>query len=425
MSRIVLFIVAFLPAFAQDRLTFTAAQSGEVIAELRLSSPNSDWAVRGREAAVAVIRIDDRTVHHVIVYGGPTEMTYRVFLGALTAGEHEMIIERDPTHSANGSQLLFAGASFQAAGEGHADHAIYANAPVLFIRKNTIGRFSDVPLLMYCERLSENGENILQYTVIFSNEDGGTSTRALMARWGRTTDIEYIYRVYLDNSGKVVRSTIQGREHKEIEYTGKRDSGHPLLMPVTDNNMVDEATEAPLRFQFAPQIVSLENSSREKTMDDVPATYLVAAKELQREGKLRPFGDQAGEKISEPRNYAYFEYKARHTNSALTVAVHLKDGRAFSSDLGRLDYAIARDGWVRTTVELPPNTTPLNIAAVELRCVVAPPAKNASFAHSGRCQIDRVNKAFFLDLEYKPRPSFWKMEKPILLPSGQSATFRL
>ena len=425
MMRSILFIAAALSTFAQERLSFTASQAGEVIAELRLSSPNSDWAIRGREAAVAVIRVDNGTAHHLIVYGGPEETTYRVSLGALTAGEHEMIIERDPKNSAQGSQLVFAGASFLAAGEGHTDYTIFANAPILFIRNNAIGKFSDVPLLMYCERLNENGQNILQYSVVFSNEDGGTSTRALMARWGRTTDIEYIYRAHLDNAGKVVRSTIQGRDHKELEYSGKRDVAHPLLMPVTDNNMVGEASDAPLRFQLAPQILTLENSSREQIMDDVPATYLVAAKELQREAKLRPFGDQAGERISEPRNYAYFEYKAAHTNSALTVAIHMKDGRAFSSDLGRLDYAIGRNGWVRTTVELPPNTTPLNIAAVELRCIVAAPEKNQSLAHSGRCQVDRVNKAFFLDLQYKPRASFFKMETPVVLSTGQSATFRL
>ena len=71
---------------------------------------------------------------------------------------------------------------------------VYANAPILFARLNTVGKFSDIPLLLYCERLQENSEPVLQYTVIFSNEDGGTSTRALMARWGRSTDIEYVYK---------------------------------------------------------------------------------------------------------------------------------------------------------------------------------------------------------------------------------------
>jgi hypothetical protein len=159
-------------------------------------------------------------------------------------------------------------------------------------------------------------------------------------------------------------------------------------------------------------------------MDKAPVTYLVAAKELQREGKLRPFGDQAGERISDPRNYAYVEYKAAHTNSALTVSMHLKDGRAFSSDLGRLDYAISRDGWVRTTVEMPPGTTRENIAAIELRCVVAPPAKGESFAHSGRCRVERVGKAFFLNQQYSPGTPFWTLEKALTISSGQSMIFR-
>ena len=74
------------------------------------------------------------------------------------------------------------------------DYDVFAYAPVLFARLNTVGQFSDIPLLLYCEHLRVDGEDTLQYTVIFSNEDGGTSTRALMARWGRTTDIEYVYR---------------------------------------------------------------------------------------------------------------------------------------------------------------------------------------------------------------------------------------
>src|SRR6185503_13460171 len=110
----------------------------------------------------------------------------------------------------------------------------------------------------------------------------------------------------------------------------------------------------------------------------------------------------AGENISDPRNYAYFEYKANHNNSAFAVAVHLKNGRAYSSDLGRLDLAISRDGWVRTTVELPPNTPPDDVTAIELRCMVAQPAKNEPFAHSGTCRIERVSKAFFLTEDYVP-----------------------
>jgi hypothetical protein len=417
-------LLSCISAAAQERITFTTSQKAEVIAELDLSSPLSDWAVRGREAAVAAVRVDGGTPMHVFVFAGPVKATYRVLLGSLAPGEHQLTVARDEAGSARGSQLQFIGARFREVAIRHPDYPAYANMPVLFIRKNTIGKFSDIPLLAYCERLDENGVKILQYTVIFSNEDGGTSTRALMARWGRTTDIEYIYRAYLDSEGTVARSTVQAPGHKEADYTGKRDAAHPLLMPVTDNNMVAEVSDAPLRFQLAPDIVSLDSHSREQVMDDAPATYLVMAKELQREGKLRPFGVQAAEKISDPRNYAYFEYKAKHANSALTVAVHLKNGHAYSSDLGRLDYSIWRDGWVRTTVELPPGTKMEQIGAVEFRCLVAPPAKNEPFAHSGRCQLDRVSKAFFLNEEYAPAASFWKLDAPVTLKSGESASFQ-
>ena len=46
---------------------------------------------------------------------------------------------------------------------------------------------------MYAEDTRVDGTGVLRYSVIFSNEDGGTATPALLARWGRTTDIEMAY----------------------------------------------------------------------------------------------------------------------------------------------------------------------------------------------------------------------------------------
>ncbi len=68
------------------------------------------------------------------------------------------------------------------------------NAPFIYARPDTIDKFSDIPLITYYEIFDEP-ENIkkIRYTTIFSNEDGGTQSAALMARWGRITDIEWIY----------------------------------------------------------------------------------------------------------------------------------------------------------------------------------------------------------------------------------------
>lgn len=408
----------------QTRLPFKTTESAEVVAEIEMSSPGSDWAIRGREAAIAVLRVDGKTPHHVVVYGGPDSLKYRIALGKLAPGEHALTIERDPEQSAAASELKVSAAEFIQYPPSHSEYGVHANAPILFARSNTAGRFSDIPLLMYCERVGEGGQPVLQYTVIFSNEDGGTSTRALMARWGRTTDIEYIYKVFLKPDGAVARRTVQGPEHKELEYKGPFDDAHPLLMPVTDNNMVAGSTGSSQRYQLGTAFVDLTEKSRETVMDAHRYTYQVMAKELEREDKLRPFGVAAGQKISDLRNYLFIDYTASHQNSAFSVTITLKKGRAFSSDLGRLDYTIWRDGTVRTTVELPPGTGREHVDAIMFKCLVAPAEKGQPLAHSGACRLAKVNSVFFLDRSYLPAPSFFSFDKSSDMPTGQAVVFR-
>ncbi|MEO6212740.1 MAG: hypothetical protein ABIP65_03835 [Vicinamibacterales bacterium] len=51
-----------------------------------------------------------------------------------------------------------------------------------------------------------------RYAVIFTNEDGGTPADRLMATWGRTTDIEYLYSVEIDRTAAILDAGIQGPE---------------------------------------------------------------------------------------------------------------------------------------------------------------------------------------------------------------------
>jgi hypothetical protein len=99
----------------------------------------------------------------------------------------------------------------------------------------------------------------------------------------------------------------------------------------------------------------------------------------------------------------------------MTAAVALRDGRMFMSDLGVVDYAISRDGWVRTTVELPPATKAGDIASVGFACV-APPKSTAA----GACRLERVRSAFFLDKEYRPGRSWLSLERSFTIPTGQA-----
>lgn len=400
---------------AESRFPFTTSQRAEVIATLELSSPDSDWAKRGQEAAVASVTLDGKPSQHVILYAGAKKHGYRVSLGLLSPGEHEIVLERDAKYSAAGAGFEAHDLRVEEIASGNPDFQIYASAPVLHARLNTIGRFSDIPLLLYCER-----SNGLVYTVIFSNEDGGTSTRTLMGRWGRTTDIEYVYR----QPPGAVQAVVQGPGHQDMEFTGAYDGTHPLLMPVTDNNMIAGAKDSPLAFRLAPVLVDLSVASREEIMDRNPETYAVMAKELEREAKLRPFGVAAGEKISDPRNYLFVDYSAQLTDAALTVAVQTTDGQVYLSDLGRGDVAIHRDGNVRTTVELPPGTKREQIAGVSFQCRVVPPAKGESWAHSGSCNLERVVKAFLLKEDYTPGPSILSRRESIALRTGRGVSFK-
>src|SRR5262249_463274 len=149
------------------------------------------------------------------------------------------------------------------------------------------------------------GYPVLQYSVIWSNEDGGTSTRALMARWGRTTDIEWVYKAFLAPDGSVHHATIQAANHKEIEFRGRLEGLHPFLLTATDNNKMAYDGTSQVRSQIPPVLTDLSQHSREELMDEQPFSYRVMAKELIREEKLRPYATVQSENVSDPRNYLY------------------------------------------------------------------------------------------------------------------------
>jgi len=412
-----------------ETLSIRLSEPAEVLLEMQMSSPGSDFAQPGREAAVARISLPGRPPHYVTLFAGAEMHAYRVFLGELGPGEHHLTVERDKQHSAPGSGLKIGALRWRAVARGDPYYQVLAHAPVIYARADTLGRFSDVPLLAYCERLEEDGRVALQYTVIFSNEDGGTSTRALMARWGRTTDIEFVYRVRLSDGEQPERALIQTRDHKEVEFDGVREGLHPVLYVVTRNNMV--AAEGPhtLRYQLAPNLIDLSEHSRELAMDQEPASYRAMTAELEREGKLRPFGSTDGEKISDPRNYLYLEMKVHNQDSALAVLVRLAGEDLWrSSNLGRADYAISRNGWVRTSIELPPGTSATDLSELGFQCLVMPTRVNGKdlWPDGGLCRLEAVGRIFFLHKDFRPGPDVWRGPAdlgPVRIPAGQMRVF--
>jgi CheY-like chemotaxis protein len=403
-------------------LRFTVKRASEVVADLELSSPGSDWSKPGREAALASVTLDGKSAQHVMLYAGERRHIYPAFLGALAPGEHTLDVVRHPEYSAAGSQMQVHGATFREVAAGDAEWPVLANAPILCARADTIGKFTDVPMIAYCEPSMKDGKTLLEYTVIFSNEDGGTSTRALMARWGRTTDIEFIYRGAVNSAGRVEHAIIQAKDHAEIPFDGVYEGTHPVLIPSTRNNMVSGKGRSPIRYQIAPVLVSIGERSREVVMDERPLSYRVMAQELEREGKLRPYGTVRGDAISDPRHYLYLEIGIRNQNSSVNWKARLKKESIWrSSNLGRADYGLEREsGWYRSAIELPPGTRPQDIGDIAFECMVAPKAPQAT---AGTCRINGVASAFLLNDEYRPGVNLFLLSEAFDLPTGQMRVF--
>ena len=257
----------------------------EVVAEVRARCARCDWQRPGREAAVLRLTLDGRYAQHLVLARGSG--TYRVALGRLEAGAHALEVALEPGLSCRGvGPVEVEAVRFEPAAEGSAQEEALAHAPLLYLRADTLPRFTDLPLVMWYETDPLPSGRRLRYSVIFSNEDGGTPPDRLMATWGRVTDIEYVYGVELDAQGRVVREEYQGKDHTLPAFAGRREGARPLLWVTTRNNMVGERGETTYRVAPAPAPFDLTGVSREAVMDANPWTYAVSAAEVRREGRV-------------------------------------------------------------------------------------------------------------------------------------------
>src|SRR5438552_12475810 len=191
--------------------TFNLMEEMEVGLEIEARSPGASWAREGAEAAALLVSVDGVYNQDLLLWAGDELFHYRVALGHLTKGKHTVSVALNPQRSADGAQvaevkslrplLLTTGPRSGGAKE---DQLALAHSPVLYARANTIDHFTDIPLLMYYELLRSGGTDLtVRYTAIFTNDNGCTQTVALLARWGRGTDIEWAYEVHV-RDGKII-----------------------------------------------------------------------------------------------------------------------------------------------------------------------------------------------------------------------------
>jgi hypothetical protein len=347
------------------------------------------------------LAVDGRYSQHLpIIRTGRAE--YKVMLGALEPGSHTVNISEDSQLTAGelrgGLQAIVHSVGITLIDAKSADYTAVSMAPIVYARPDTVGMYTDVPAFMWYEIEPTARGTRYRYSVIFTNEDGGTPADRLMATWGRTTDIEYLYSVELDDKGAILDEDIQGPKHEILPFDGRREGRHPLLWVSTSNNMVLPQGTTEVRYAPAPVLFHLRDVSREAVMDTHPWLYEVMARELEREGKIAadpPIGQGT---IADPRRFVFVEGCAALADKALAFGVRVGSQWIFS-DRGHPGYRIVRDGCFRASIPLPPGATITEVRGVRTQVFAREGRTNAAPA-----QLTRINTVFGLDESFAPGP---------------------
>jgi hypothetical protein len=396
----------------------------EVGLEIQARSLGASWAQERAEAAALLIFVDGAYNQDLLLWAGDESFAYRVMLGHLKKGKHTVSVKLNPARSASKAQLAEVSALrpllFSPKSTADEDQLALAHSPVLFARANTIDHFTDIPLLMYYEILHSGKNLIVRYSAIFTNEDGGTQTVALMARWGRATDIEWVYEFQVQD-GKLSEEMFQGVRHETKSFTGSRTAGqHPLLAVASDNNNFSDLACSAVRFAPLPFRADLQSATRESVMDKYPQMYRAMTEELQREERISPTPTGIN-LIADPRDYFYIDASSEQTGAALGFDVKVTgETEAFQSDGGDARLRIDRSGNFRTAVRLPHGISSASVESVTARC-------NATLQPAGQrgCSHLKLLRVLMLDQGFVPR-TLPIQEQPVAsLAPGDAKVFRI
>ena len=356
-----------IPPLASTSLVLT--KGGDAVVSLTIDDSQFP-------AATALdIAVDGEVKTTVLVFGKVGHPGYTALLHAIEAGRHDITAVRSPYWT-----WPAAAAAPKLVASPAPDSVVVSHAPALWLRADTVGLSTDLPLVLYAEDLRINGSGVLRYSYIFSNEDGGTATPALLARWGRTTDIEMAYEEEWKD-GRVAGARFQAPDHHVLDYAGPRQADHPSLLDATLNNVFLDRGRSAVRITMVPVLVDLEAATRESVMDKNPWVYRRMADELNEEGKTAVYGDV--------REYLYVDAKLTLTDGAVAALARGADGTWRASDRGIKDLAVDRNGWVR--IAIPHSRTATEVGFV---CYPTKPG-------SGRCRVE-ISRVLSLDDGYKP-----------------------
>ncbi len=360
------------------QVSFEAGQVGQAVAVISLSSPDADWGLAGSESVVVQYAIDGQARGTTVVYGGAAETDYRIQLGHVEAGRHTVTLKHDKKRSpADQSPLVIHGLSVEVIGAADARYDAIRYAPMLLGFDDDLNpgnghpgnALSDVPVIMHVDTEQGAGKTTYDYTVIWSNEDGGTGyfPEVLMALWGRPHDIETIFSVEVADSGELLSMRYRSDEAGTWPaFTGAFQGSHPVLRIYTQNGLIADDGDSRIRFAIYPFSYDASVGARQRALMLDPVSYVVGAKEFVREAKTENDARPWTLKPSDLRNYLFLELDIDvNVGGNVIRGYAVVDGQIYLSDHGQAEALPGAgstalrvsDGRAQTTVELPEGTT--------------------------------------------------------------------
>jgi hypothetical protein len=378
---------------------FSLLASGEAWAAIILSAPGTSWLDAG--PAVVALDVDGRDRQEIILAAGAEPTAYHRFLGPLARGAHHLRMEVHASLSAPAArEVIVAGVRTGCIEDTDPDAPVWRHAPVIHYRALHSALDSlttDTPLLLFYRRRAADGAMSIEYHAVFSHEDAGTDLTGLLARWGHTVDIEWVFRVTFDAAARVVAEEFQGPSHSTLRYRGGRAMGrHPVLQVTTLNGTVADRPTCPYRTALAPVCAQPEAEPREGVLQQFPWIYRVSALEVLRQVPLEVPSPPESYAPTDLRSYVFLQWK-RLRGPAAPLEACVRVGSAWHhSAWGRLELAFDEPDGESTAIKVQAGTAEAEITGVALRALKPPPEP---------IEVALV-RAFFLDAAYRPRPSF-------------------
>ena len=397
--------------------------SGETCAVFHLQSSDTSWADKTNRGLVFHVAVDGRYILDILAEGqGPDAvqdvsipMNTSACLGELESGDHEITLSLDLTVSpAQRGSAVFEGCDIHTVTPDQKEYFLIKYAPILYERAADKG--SDVSLLLFGEPDSHNGRTTIEYHVVFSNEDGGTGRNPaiLVSRYGRATDIEWVYSVIIDEStGAILSEKYQGSGHESRNFTGRRIGTHPVLRVATDNGNFEQDGETPVRVGLMPvRFAWAKDRPRDAVMDLFPWTFRISSQEMFAEGKAQTKGAARSAMLGDMRDYLFLDYDAENFTGKKTLSFEVRIGSGkhwYSTNPGKdvpflgNDGLLMFSGWARTNIKLPHGVRPEDVAEIRILGT-----EQVSY------RIKRL-RTFMLDAQYKPLPPFYELLKSVTL----------